>query len=196
MIQIWYLRPFNLLLIAHQPAMISPKSILGTISPPILLPWFKLDGYSFCSHPNSTKVVASKLCTCHNSTAVVACAKFWSNMMTTNGITIKWILHGIWITSQRWLWDGPLTVKCPQWLWDFHDISWHEEFKLIWKIMLSFKWKLECLGVVIWCGCAALNGGCLTTELLTKCINLNNPLTPLNASWICREGTWAWSSQC
>ena len=43
----------------------------------------------FCSHPNSNKVITTKFCTCHDSCAVVACAKVWCDIMTRHGITTK-----------------------------------------------------------------------------------------------------------
>ena len=48
------------------------------------------------SHPDSDEVIAPKFCTCHNSCAVVACAKICSNFVVTNGTTAEllffWIL--------------------------------------------------------------------------------------------------------
>ena len=44
---------------------------------------------SLCSHPNYSKVVTTKLCTLYDSCAVIACAKFCSNMISYNGVTQK-----------------------------------------------------------------------------------------------------------
>ena len=41
----------------------------------------------FCSHPISNKVIATKFCICHDSTAAVACAKICCDLMASNWIT-------------------------------------------------------------------------------------------------------------
>ena len=38
---------------------------------------------SFCSHPNSIGVIATQFCTCHDSCAVVVCAKFCCNILAS-----------------------------------------------------------------------------------------------------------------
>ena len=38
----------------------------------------------FCSYPNSNWVITTKFCTCHDSCAVVACAKICSHLMANN----------------------------------------------------------------------------------------------------------------
>ena len=57
------------------------------------------------SHPSCSKVIAIKFCTWHNSCTVVACAKFWRDMIAYNEVTLKPIFHQIWITI------GKLFVK-------------------------------------------------------------------------------------
>ena len=56
---------------------------------------------SFGSQPSSKEVIATKFCTWHDSYAVVACAKCCCDMITTNWITAKWILHWIWIVIKK-----------------------------------------------------------------------------------------------
>ena len=46
-------------------------------------------------------MIATKFCTCHDSTAVVACAKVYSNMMAQSGITRKWNSLQIWIAMEK-----------------------------------------------------------------------------------------------
>ena len=58
-------------------------------------------GISFCSHPSYSKVVAMKFCTCHDSCADVACAKFCSDMIINIEVTLKPIFHWIWITMEK-----------------------------------------------------------------------------------------------
>ena len=52
---------------------------------------------SFCSHPNNNIVIATIFGTWHDSWAVVACAKFCRDMITSNWIKAKWNFHRIWI---------------------------------------------------------------------------------------------------
>ena len=56
---------------------------------------------SFCSHPSTNKMIAPKFGTWHDSWAVVACAKFCCNMITSNWIRAKWIFHRIWIVMEK-----------------------------------------------------------------------------------------------
>ena len=56
---------------------------------------------SFCSHPNNDIVIATIFGTWHDSWAVVACAKFCRDMITSNWITAKWNFHRIWIVMEK-----------------------------------------------------------------------------------------------
>ena len=56
---------------------------------------------SLWSHPCCSEVIAMKFCTWHNSCAVMACAKFCSDMISYNGGTLKPIFHRIWITIEK-----------------------------------------------------------------------------------------------
>ena len=58
---------------------------------------------SFCSHPSTNKVIATKFGTWHDSWAVVACAKFCCDMINCNWIRAKWIFHRIWIVMEKLL---------------------------------------------------------------------------------------------
>ena len=44
---------------------------------------------SFCCCLNSNEVITTKFCTCHDSTAVVACAQFYSDLMAENEIMMN-----------------------------------------------------------------------------------------------------------
>ena len=44
--------------------------------------WLKYYQHSFCSNFDSNHPIMSEFCTCHNSSAVVACAKFWRDLVT------------------------------------------------------------------------------------------------------------------
>ena len=56
---------------------------------------------SFCSHPNTNKVVATIFGTWHDSWAVVACAKCCCDMIISSWIRAKWNFHHIWIVMEK-----------------------------------------------------------------------------------------------
>ena len=56
---------------------------------------------SFCSHPNTNKVITTIFGTWHDSWAVVACAKFCCDMVISNWIRAKWNFHRIWIVMEK-----------------------------------------------------------------------------------------------
>ena len=45
--------------------------------------------------------IATKFCTCHDSTAVVPCAKFHGDHCTTTWMRAEWNFHRIWITMEK-----------------------------------------------------------------------------------------------
>ena len=114
---IWYLLPASQMKCSHFSCdevatlhlyhwqLVGMRLILLKIYPAI--PW-----PLFCSYRNSNKAVATKFCTCHNSTAVVACAKIWSSLNFSNGIIAKWMYHLTWIMmnffSDMWTLEGVL----------------------------------------------------------------------------------------
>ena len=70
---------------------------------------------SLWSDAKSDKVIATKLCTCHDSWAVVTCAKFGSNRICRGVITTKQILVRIEFRWNDRLWNGTLLsdiAKC------------------------------------------------------------------------------------
>ena len=56
---------------------------------------------SFCSRPNTNKVIATIFGTWHDSWAVVACAKFCCDVIISNWIRAKWNFHHIWIVMEK-----------------------------------------------------------------------------------------------
>ena len=62
---------------------------------------------SVCLHPNSNEVIATKFCTCHDSIAVLACAKICSNLMTR-----YWIIAKQKDSAEFALWLEVLLVRC------------------------------------------------------------------------------------
>ena len=52
---------------------------------------------SFSSYINSNEVIATKFCTCHDSTAFMACAKICSDLVARDWITAIWFFHQICI---------------------------------------------------------------------------------------------------
>ena len=70
----------------------------------------------FCSHRSCSQVMARNFCTWHDSYAVVACAKFCSDMIPYNGVTLKPIFHWIWIRSKICSWNRPQCSDDETWL--------------------------------------------------------------------------------
>ena len=56
---------------------------------------------SFCSHPSCSEVIAMEFSTWHDSSAVMPCAKFCSNILPFNGVIQKLIFHRILITTEK-----------------------------------------------------------------------------------------------
>ena len=56
---------------------------------------------SFYCHLDSNKLIATKFCTWHDSRAVMACAKFCSEMIPYNRVTLNPIFHRICIVKQK-----------------------------------------------------------------------------------------------
>ena len=52
-------------------------------------------------HPSCSEVIAMKFCTCHDSTAVVACADMCKDMVPYNGVTLKLIFRRILIMMEK-----------------------------------------------------------------------------------------------
>ena len=81
---------------------ISYKVILWPILPTIFFTTIQISmKMSFCSYLNSAIAIVTKFCTCHDSTTVVACAKFGCDILAINGITAKLIFHKIWIVMEN-----------------------------------------------------------------------------------------------
>ena len=68
---------------------------------------------SFHSNPFYTKLITTKFCTCHDSCAVMTCAKFGSNLMPKNWFKATWFCNEISILGTKSLvWQSPWN----QWL--------------------------------------------------------------------------------
>ena len=64
---------------------------------------------SFCSYSCCSEVITMKFCTWHDSCAVVACAKFYSDMIPYNGVTLKPIFpSNLSYDGKSHSWNGPL----------------------------------------------------------------------------------------
>ena len=66
------------------------------------------------SHLDSNRIIATKFCACHDSCAVVACAKICRNLMAGNGITARQNFHRIWIEGKNCQCNGPQAPIAPQ----------------------------------------------------------------------------------
>ena len=56
---------------------------------------------SFYSKSVPDNHIATKFCTCHDSLAVMACAKFCSDCYVRIGIRAKWIIRQVWIVMGK-----------------------------------------------------------------------------------------------
>ena len=61
----------------------------------------------FFHHNSNSMKISWKCCTWHDSCAVVACAKFCSDMVYYNWVKLKPIFNQIWITMGNLSWNGP-----------------------------------------------------------------------------------------
>ena len=93
---------------------------------------------SFLSHPNINKPITTKFYTCHNSYAVVACAKIYNDQIFRIWITWKINYFQIWVVSEK------LLLKCSP------DSGWH--FLLL-TSMRSYQpelWLQQAIGAAKW----------------------------------------------
>ena len=67
-------------------------------------------------------MIAIKLCTCYNSYAVVACAKFCTDMIPYVWVKPKPIFHWTWIMMENCLWNGPQTLNRVKTWYDYHGV--------------------------------------------------------------------------
>ena len=51
--------------------------------------------FSLCGHIYHNQEIATKFCTCYDSSAVVACTKICSGVISGNGVNAKWTVHQI-----------------------------------------------------------------------------------------------------
>ena len=80
----------------------------GSISLTVFQSQFKLMEISFCSYFDSNKVIATKVCTWHDSCTVVSCAKVCCDLMACSWIIEKQYFYWGWNTSKRLLVKWPL----------------------------------------------------------------------------------------
>ena len=70
----------------------------------------KFDDWILC-HSIVGYHIATSICTCHDSTAVVPCTSCHSDHFTTTWMIAEWILHRIWITMENHLWHENLIAR-------------------------------------------------------------------------------------
>ena len=68
----------------------------------------------FCSPLSCSKVIAIKFCTWHDSCAIMACAKFYSDIKPNNRVILKPIFTQIWMTMNyvKWTQDEVMVSDC------------------------------------------------------------------------------------
>ena len=74
---------------------------LGHISWRILPSIFKFDKRSVYSNSITNNPIATNICTCHDSCAVVACANVCNNQYIRIWMRMKWNCHHIWISKEK-----------------------------------------------------------------------------------------------
>ena len=73
---------------------------------------FKFNRISFCIHPDSPEEVTTKFCTCHNSTAVVACAKICSDVISKDvNYRHRVLLGNLLFCRHNHKYNGPLSAS-------------------------------------------------------------------------------------
>ena len=78
--------------------------------------------------PSSNAIITPIFCTCHDSTAVLACAKIWSDLITKDGITACGVCQQnmnfkTYIAGKMGPWLTPHTCRAKQVL--FRAIAWN-----------------------------------------------------------------------
>ena len=123
---------------------------------------------SSCSQLNSDKVITTKFCTWHNSYVLVTCAKICCDLMASNVITSRQILHEIWIVSKKFISEMgchpthnfSITIE----IWQkFH----YAFIQILLKWLLQNTWHTYSDGLVQ----ERCNFGAMAMELLLSCIN-------------------------
>ena len=71
--------------------------------------------------------ITIKFCTCHKSTAVVPCAKFYCDLCTTTWMGAEWSFHRIWIEMEKlfvkWSPDSiPFCLQGNSWIETSHCV--------------------------------------------------------------------------
>ena len=111
---------------------------------------------SFCSHLNCLKVIAIKFCTWHDSCVVMACAKFCSNMITYEWVTLKPVFRRIWhmieISWVKWARSSITSISVGKSFWNF---AWSMVVSLPcsvlnFKIFQKLKFKFGRISYFIW----------------------------------------------
>ena len=75
----------------------------------------------YCSHLKHTDQIISQFCTCHDSSADVACTKLWHDLIIMNKITTRWIStrFQLWVHKffVKWIWyhGNFLTIHRKSW---------------------------------------------------------------------------------
>ena len=98
----------------------------------------------FHSNLDSNIVIATKLCTWHDSCAVMACAKICCHLMASNGIMARRSFHRICISGKKLLVIRPsaLPLKVQRFLTKFPILRWgwiwvHQTLKNHYKVEKS-----------------------------------------------------------
>ena len=100
--------------------------------------WFlyhnsKLINNLFGSYSNSNIVIATNVCTCHDSTAAMACVKFCCDMISRNGLTAKRKFASFQILSFL-IWGQNWVTVANSWI----SIKYKQCCKCIWQTFTKY----------------------------------------------------------
>ena len=65
-------------------------------------------------NPDSDNPMSSQICTFHNSSAVVTCAKLWPDRIIIFSVKATWFLTRLGLWAHKSWWNGSLT-HCHEW---------------------------------------------------------------------------------
>ena len=106
--------------------------------------------------------IATKFGTCHDSPAVVPCAKFCSDSCISTWMRAKWNFHHIWIVMEKLLvkWAPELTRYC--------DVQW-PIFPMVSMDTVTWHWGRRVMEIVIICRAVnCLAGAVIILHIMVK----------------------------
>ena len=129
---------------------------------------------SFCSQSSCNQVIVMKICTWHDHTAVMECAKFCNDTITYSWVTPKPIIHWIWITMETLIWNGSQSWCIRNHCWT-NQLSvfrlWskcHYEHKQYYEIKVGLLRQILIENLIVWFSKIIFDYPSYGTKLFTK----------------------------